>query len=208
MKPNIDYSLYLVTDREVLVDRELCAAVEEAIKGGVTAVQLREKCTNSAEFYEIASKVKAITDKHNIPLIINDRLDIALAVNAAGVHLGQQDLPAKLARELIGSDKILGVSAATLQEAKTAAEDGADYIGVGAVFPTLTKQDARAVSLEDLKQIKKSVSIPVVAIGGINENNVEGLKAANIDGIAVISCILGKSDVRAAAELMKKLVQV
>ncbi|MCM0647765.1 thiamine phosphate synthase [Clostridium swellfunianum] len=208
MKPNIDYSLYLVTDREVLADRELCAAVEEAIKGGVTAVQLREKCTNSAEFYEIASKVKAITDKHNIPLIINDRLDIALAVNAAGVHLGQQDLPAKLARELIGSDKILGVSAATLQEAKTAAEDGADYIGVGAVFPTLTKQDARAVSLEDLKQIKKSVSIPVVAIGGINENNVEGLKAANIDGIAVISCILGKSDVRAAAELMKKLVQV
>lgn len=208
MKPNIDYSLYLVTDREVLADRELCAAVEEAIKGGVTAVQLREKCTNSAEFYEIASKVKAITDKHNIPLIINDRLDIALAVNAAGVHLGQQDLPAKLARELIGSDKILGVSAATLQEAKTAAEDGADYIGVGAVFPTLTKQDARAVSLEDLKQIKKSVSIPVVAIGGINENNVEGLKAANIDGIAAISCILGKSDVRAAAELMKKLVQV
>jgi thiamine-phosphate pyrophosphorylase len=208
MKSNIDYTLYLVTDRDVLKDRDLCAALEEAIKGGVTLVQLREKDLGSLEFYNIALKVKGITDKFNIPLIINDRLDIALAIDAAGVHIGQMDIPTAIARKLIGPDKILGVSAATIEEAKIAERDGADCIGVGAMFPTATKQDARAVSLELLKEIKESVTIPVVAIGGINENNIQQLKSANIDGVAIVSAILGKADIKAAAERMKALIEV
>jgi thiamine-phosphate pyrophosphorylase len=208
MNSNIDYTLYLVTDRDVLKDRDLCAALEEAIKGGVTLVQLREKDLGSLEFYNIALKVKGITDKFNIPLIINDRLDIALAIDAAGVHIGQMDIPTAIARKLIGPDKILGVSAATIEEAKIAERDGADCIGVGAMFPTATKQDARAVSLELLKEIKESVTIPVVAIGGINENNIQQLKSANIDGVAIVSAILGKADIKAAAERMKALIEV
>jgi thiamine-phosphate pyrophosphorylase len=208
MKSNIDYSLYLVTDRDVLKDKDLYLALEEAIKGGVTLVQLREKHLSSLEFYNTALKVKEITDKYNIPLIINDRLDIALAVDAAGVHLGQNDMPASAARKLIGPDKILGVSAATIEEAKIAERDGADCIGVGAMFPTATKQDARAVSVELLKEIKKSITIPVVAIGGINENNIEQLKSANIDGFAIVSAILGKANIKVAAERMKALIEV
>jgi thiamine-phosphate pyrophosphorylase len=207
MKSNIDYSLYLVTDRDVLKDKDLYLALEEAIKGGVTLVQLREKHLSSLEFYNTALKVKEITDKYNVPLIINDRLDIALAVDAAGVHLGQNDMPASAARKLIGPDKILGVSAATIEEAKIAERDGADCIGVGAMFPTDTKQDARAVSGELLKEIKKSITIPVVAIGGINENNIKQLKTANIDGVAIVSAILGKADIKAAAERMKALIE-
>ena len=200
MKNNIDYSLYLVTDRDVLVDLDIFAAVEEAIKGGVTLVQLREKDLSTLEFYNIAVKMKIITDKYKIPLIINDRIDIAQSIDAAGVHIGQSDMPAGVARSIIGDNKILGVSTSTLKEAQRAERQGADYVGVGAMFPTTTKDDASAVSVHCLKEIKENISIPVVAIGGITEKNVDLLRIANIDGIAVVSDILGKKCVKAAAE--------
>lgn len=199
---NVDYTIYLVTDRDVLRGRDLIKCIEESILGGVTLVQLREKNVTSREFYEIAIKVKEVTSRYNIPLIINDRLDIALAIDADGLHIGQKDLPASVARKILGKDKILGVSAATLQESLKAEKDGADYLGVGAVFSTSTKKDTRDVSYETLSSITSSVNIPVVAIGGINEKNVTKLKESNIDGIAVISCILGKEDVKGAAEKM------
>lgn len=197
---NLDCTLYLVTDRDVLKGRDLKKAVEDAILGGTTLVQLREKNVSSKEFYETAKEIKTITDKYNVPLIINDRVDIALAVNAEGVHIGQKDLPASIVRKIIGEDKILGLSANTIEDALKAENDGADYLGVGAMFPTNSKKDAESTSIETLKEIKKAVNIPVVAIGGVNENNVQKLKGTNIDGIAVISGILGKEDVKKACE--------
>ncbi|MCB2291824.1 thiamine phosphate synthase [Clostridium sp. CS001] len=200
MKNKINYSLYLVTDRDVLVDVDIYTGVEEAIKGGVTVVQLREKKSGTLEFYNIAVEIKKITDKYNVPLIINDRIDIAQAIDAAGVHLGQSDMPMDIARSIMGNNKIIGVSTSTLEQAKNAEMQGADYVGVGAMFITTTKDDTRAVSIQSLKEIKEGVSIPVVAIGGINENNVDLLKIANVDGIAVVSDILGKRCIQVAAE--------
>lgn len=207
MNINIDYKLYLVTDRTVLKNTDLYTAIEEAIKGGVTIVQLREKELTSLEFYNTAVKVKQITDKYKVPLIINDRLDIALAMDASGVHVGQKDMPAEIVRKLLGKDKILGVSTATIEEAKKAEKDGADYIGVGAMFPTSTKNNTREVSVELLKSIKESVSIPAVAIGGINSNNVGLLEPAKVHGIAVVSDILGKEDIKEAAKRLKRLIK-
>jgi thiamine-phosphate pyrophosphorylase len=206
MKSKINYKLYLVTDRDILKERDIVDSVEAAINGGVTVVQLREKDISTLNFYEIALKVKAVTFKHSIPLIINDRIDIALAIDAEGIHVGQEDMPCSIARKIIGEDKILGISVATVEEAKEAEKNGADYLGVGAMFPTDTKEDARSVSIDVLKEIKQSVSIPVVAIGGIHSNNVMLLKPANIDGIAVISDILSKEDITMAAETLKNLV--
>ncbi|WP_298844479.1 thiamine phosphate synthase [Clostridium sp.] len=204
MKNKINYSIYLLTDREMLVDTDIYTAVEESIKGGTTLVQLREKDISTLEFYNTASKVKAVTDKYNVPLIINDRIDIALSIDAAGVHLGQSDMPASIARGIIGNDKIVGISTSTLEEAIEAEKEGADYVGVGAMFPTTTKDDASAVSVSTLKEIKDNISIPVVAIGGITNKNVDLLKGANIDGVAVISDILAKKNVKEATE---KLVE-
>lgn len=207
-KPEVDYTLYLVTDRSLLCNINLEQAVDQAIIGGVTLVQLREKDVSTREFFYTAREIKKVTDKHGIPLIINDRLDIALAVDAAGLHVGQSDMPAMVARKLLGKDKILGVSAATLQEALKAEEDGADYIGAGAVFVTDTKKDARHVDLEQLREIREKVHIPVVAIGGINEANVRKLDSAGIDGIAVVSAILGKEDIKKSSENLKKLLML
>lgn len=199
---NFDCTLYLVTDRKILGERSLIDAIEEAILGGVSLVQLREKDISSREFYQLACQVKEITDKYNIPLIINDRLDIALAVDAAGLHIGQADLPAKIARRLLGKNKILGVSAGTLQEALQAEKDGADYLGVGAVFPTNSKDDAIAVDLGELAKIKSNVQIPIVGIGGINRENVHLLKESKIDGISIISAILGQENIKEAAQTL------
>lgn len=203
----IDYTLYLVTDRDLFPGIRLAEAVEQALRGGVTVVQLREKKASSRDFYTIAMEIKKITDCHSVPLIINDRLDIALAVDAAGVHVGQDDLPARVARKaLSGRGKILGVSAATVAEALQAQDDGADYIGAGSVFATDTKKDVRPLLLEELIKIKQAVSIPVVAIGGISGNNVRLLQGTGIDGIAVVSAILGSDDAqKAAADLKIKL---
>ncbi|MCB2310607.1 thiamine phosphate synthase [Clostridium tagluense] len=205
MRSNMDYSLYLVTDRDVLVNTDIYTDVEEAIKGGVTLVQIREKKVGTLEFYNIAVKIKSITDKYKVPLIINDRIDIARAVDAAGVHLGQSDMPADIARNILGNNKIIGVSTSTLKQAKKAEREGADYVGVGAMFPTTTKDDASAVSVACLKEIKEGISIPVVAIGGISEKNISLLKPANIDGIAVVSAILSKKSVKIAAEKLGDL---
>ncbi|KAJ53467.1 thiamine-phosphate pyrophosphorylase [Clostridium tetanomorphum] len=204
-KNKIDYTLYLVTDRELLNNRSLEIAVEEAILGGVTLVQLREKDIDTREFYETAVKIKKITDKYNVPLIINDRADIALAIDAEGVHVGQSDMEAKIVRKLIGKEKLLGVSARTLEEAIEAERQGADYLGVGAIFGTTTKKDAKNVSLEELKNIRNKVNIPIVAIGGISENNVSELKNKGIQGIAVISAILAKQDIKKASKNIKQI---
>jgi thiamine-phosphate pyrophosphorylase len=203
----IDYTLYLVTDRDLFPGIRLAEAVEQAIRGGVTVVQLREKKSSSRDFYTVAKEIKKITDCHSVPLIINDRLDIALAVDAAGVHVGQDDLPARVARRaLAGTGKLLGVSAATAAEALQAQDDGADYIGAGSVFATDTKKDVRPLLLEELIKIKQAVGIPVVAIGGISGNNVRLLQGTGIDGIAVVSAILGSDDAqKAAADLKRKL---
>ncbi|MCX7950711.1 MAG: thiamine phosphate synthase [Clostridiales bacterium] len=201
---NVDYSLYLVTDRNILGNRDFIRCVEDAIKGGVTVVQLREKQTSSLEFYEIALRLKELTKKYNIPLIINDRVDIALAIDADGVHVGQEDLPAIKVRKLIGDEKILGVSVTNLEEAYRAIEDGADYIGVGAIFPTDTKKDAANVGLKKLREIKNEVDCKIVAIGGINQDNVYKLKEL-CDGVAVISAILGKDNIEEATKIMKNI---
>lgn len=203
-KIKIDYSLYLVTDRKLLGERDLVQSIEQAIQGGVSLVQLREKSVSSREFLELAFRVKEITSRYKIPLIINDRLDIALAVEADGLHVGQDDLPMLKARELLGPDKIIGVSARTLAEALLAQEQGADYLGVGAIFKTSTKTDALEVSLEQLESIKKAVSIPVVAIGGINLENVQQVMATGVDGVSVVSAILAQDNISMAAKQLRE----
>lgn len=205
MKSLIDYTLYLVTDRELLQGTNLEDAVEESILGGTTLVQLREKDIDTRDFYNIALKIKAVTSKYNVPLIINDRVDIVLAVDAEGVHVGQSDMEAKIVRKLIGEEKIIGVSARNLEEAIEAEKQGADYLGVGAIFGTTTKKDAKNVSIDELKRIKSTVSIPIVAIGGINEKNVSLLKDTGIEGISIISAILAKENIKEASKNLKDL---
>ena len=195
----IDLSLYLVTDNSDDVERFL-NTIEEGIKGGVTVVQIREKTADTLDFYNLALKVKEITTRYNVPLIINDRVDIALAIDADGVHVGQSDMPCDVTRKLIGQDKILGVSAATIPEAKKAEADGADYIGTGAVFPTATKDDAPKVTKEELKEIVKSINIPVVAIGGINLDNAGELADTGIAGLSVVSAIMSSDNPKKSSE--------
>ena len=196
---NIDLSLYLVTDKSSDVEKFL-KTIEEAIKGGVSVVQIREKTSETLDFYNLALKVKEITTKYNVPLIINDRVDVALAIDADGVHVGQSDMPCDVTRKLIGKDKILGVSAATITEAKKAQEDGADYIGTGAVFPTVTKDDAPSITKQDLKKVVESINIPVVAIGGINHNNAFELIDTGIAGLSVVSAIMNAENPKRASE--------
>ncbi len=205
-KSKINYTLYLVTDRNVLGNKDLCESLEQAIQGGASLVQLREKNATTREFYNIALKVKEVTDKYSIPLIINDRLDIALAVDADGLHIGPDDIPVKIARNLLGPDKILGVSTSNIDEALEAQSQGADYLGVGAMFPTKTKKDTESVSLRELQLIKSSIQIPVVGIGGINELNAKEVMNTGVDGIAVISAVLGKNDVYAAAKNLYNII--
>lgn len=202
MKNKIDYTLYLCTDRDLMSSATIEENVELAIKGGCTVIQLREKNCSSKEFYDLAVSVKKITDKYNVPLIINDRVDIAMAVDAAGVHIGQSDLPADVVRRIIGDDKIIGVSTAKLEEALKAVKDGADYLGVGAMYSTDTKTDARPVTIEELKEIRKNVNIPIVVIGGINMNTLGNFKNMGIDGLAVVSAIVAQPDVEKAAKDM------
>lgn len=204
-KEDIDYSVYLVTDRRNKTDEEFLNIIEEAIKGGTTVVQLREKTASTKEFYELALKVKEITSRYDVPLLINDRIDIALAVDCEGVHIGQDDMPADIAREIIGDDKVLGVSASTVEEAKKAERDSADYIGSGAVFPTATKDDADSVSKEELNEIVDSIDIPVVAIGGITIENAHTLKGSGIAGFSVVSAIMSAEDPKEASLKLKEI---
>lgn len=196
---------YLVTNRDNKTDRQFFHIIEQAIIGGVSIIQLREKNTESKEFYEIAIKLKKLCDRYNVPLIINDRLDVAITVNGDGVHIGAEDIPGNVVRDIIGSDKILGISASTVNDAIAAEELGADYIGVGAVFPTKSKV-TNEISIEKLKEIVESVNIPVVAIGGINENNISSLKNTGIKGVAVISAIMDSDDPKEIAEQLNKTI--
>lgn len=202
---NFDYTLYLVTDRQLMSCDSLTEAVEQAILGGCTMIQLREKELPSLEFYNQAVAVKQVTERYHIPLIINDRIDIAMAVQAAGVHIGQHDLPAATVRKVIGENMLLGVSASSIAEAIQAQQDGADYLGVGAMFPTGTKTDAESVSMEELQKIRTAVSLPIVVIGGINKGNAGRFKPMGIDGLAVVSAIIAQSDIKAAAAELKNL---
>lgn len=204
---NFDYTLYLVTDSALCPREELPSVVEQAIAGGVTMVQLREKDCSSRVFYETALRVQEVTRCYNVPLMINDRLDIALAVDADGLHIGQSDLPAAVARRILGDGKLLGVSAGTVEEARRAVADGADYLGVGAIFPTDTKEDADAVGIEGLKQIRAAVDVPIVGIGGLKENNLTLMKGAGMDGIAVVSAIVGQKDPRGAAQQLCRALE-
>jgi thiamine-phosphate pyrophosphorylase len=207
VRQNMDFTLYLVTDRRWLGERTLWDGVEEAIRGGATLVQLREKKISSKEYLELAQRVKEVTDRHDIPLIINDRIDIALAIDADGVHLGPEDLPVPIARKLLGDGKIIGSSAASVAEALLLQAQGADYLGVGAVFPTATKRGTEKVGLEDLRGIKSAVHIPVVAIGGINAENAKPVMETGVDGVAVVSAIMDQTDIREAARQLLSLLK-
>ncbi len=203
MKP--DYSLYLVTDRMRMSTRTLGEAVEQAVIGGCTSVQLREKDISALDFYALALKIKKITDRYGIPLIINDRIDIAMAAGAAGVHIGQWDIPADIARKVIGRDMLLGVSVGSVAEAIDAVKAGADYLGVGAMFPTGTKPDAGFVSMEELGRIRKAVDIPIVVIGGISRENAMLFRPMGVDGLAVVSAVIAQPDIKKSAADLKSL---
>jgi thiamine-phosphate pyrophosphorylase len=200
-----DYSLYLVTDRSLMTANTLSEAVTQAIVGGCTMVQLREKNSSSHDFFKLATEIKAVTDSFGVPLIINDRIDIALAVRADGVHIGQSDIPAAAAREIIGGDMLMGVSVSSVSEAIQAQKEGADYIGVGAMFPTDTKTDAAAVSMGELWNIRLSVDLPIVAIGGISKENAGLFRNMGINGLAVVSAVIAQPDIRLAAAELKRL---
>ncbi len=200
----LDLSLYLVTDKSDDVERFL-KTIEESIQGGVSVVQIREKTADTLDFYNLGLKVKEITTKYNVPLIINDRVDVALAIDADGVHVGQSDMPCDVTRKLVGDDKIVGVSAATIEEAQKAERDGADYIGTGAVFPTATKDDAPSITKKELKEVVDSINLPVVAIGGINLDNASELTDTGIAGLSVVSAIMSSDNPK---ESSKKLLNI
>lgn len=193
LKENL--KLYLVTDSDILKNRDFYKCIEDAIKAGVTMVQLREKNTDGKEFLEKALKLRELTRKYNVSFIVNDRVDIAMLSDADGVHIGQSDIDATSVRKLIGENKIIGVSARSVSEAKKAKEDGANYIGIGAMFSTSTKLDAKDVSFETLQEITREVDIPFVLIGGITLDNVCMLKEFNPDGYAIVSGILKADDI-------------
>lgn len=198
--------LYAVTDRKWTGAQTLAEQVEDALKGGATFVQLREKTLDEAGFLAEAIELKKICAKYNVPFVINDNVGIALAMGADGVHVGQSDMEAGAVREKLGPDKILGVSAQTVEQALLAEARGADYLGVGAVFPTASKDDAAEVSKETLKAICEAVSIPVIAIGGITQENVGELAETGIVGAAVISAIFGQKDIKKATAELKSAV--
>ena len=205
MKAQPDYSIYLVTDDGCLQGRALLDCVREALEGGVTLVQYRAKTASSAEMYAEALQLKALCDSFNVPLIINDRLDIAMAVGAAGVHLGQDDLPCAAARRILGEEYLIGVSAHNPAEAKAALQSGADYLGCGAVFGTATKADVKKLGTEGLAAICKAKGLPVVGIGGVTADNYREVRVAGADGAAIVSGILAQPDIRTTVEAIAKV---
>lgn len=195
----------MVTDRTWLHGRSFLEQIETVLQSGATLLQLREKDLPENEFLEEAKAVKRLTDRYGVPLIINDNVQVALACNAAGVHVGQQDMEAQDVRALLGENKIIGVTAKTVEQAQKAEQAGADYLGSGAVFGTLTKPDALPMTMERLRDITQSVSIPVVAIGGIEEHNLMMLKGSGVAGAAVVSAVFAAKDVGAATKTLRAL---
>ena len=205
----VDTSLYFITDSTGYAEAEFLFRGEEALKGGVTLIQLREKEKTTREYIELAKKVHNITTKYNVPLIIDDRVDVALAIDAEGVHVGQSDMPVSLARKIMGKGKIVGATAKTVVQAKEAYEQGADYLGVGAIYPTTTKVKTVLTSVETLKDICDAVPIPVNAIGGLNGDNIDILKGIPIAGICVVSAIMKAENPRVATvELIRKVKEL
>lgn len=205
----LDLTLYLVSDSTNCSEEEFLKKIEDACLGGVTLVQLREKNRSTKDYYELAKKVKVITDRYDLPLIIDDRADVAMAVDAAGVHVGAEDLPVKEARRLLGPNKIVGATAKTVEAAKKAEADGASYLGVGAIYPTTTKVKTVLTKVATLNDICANVAIPVGAIGGLNKDNCDILKDSPIDGICVVSAIMKQADCKQATqELKEKVLQL
>lgn len=199
----VNYDLYLVTEETTPLPR-LLEIVEEAVKGGVTIVQLREKKSGGKVFYEKAKALKKLLAAYEIPLIINDRVDVALAVEADGVHIGQSDLPVEVVRAMLPSSMIVGLSVSTVEEAEEAAAKGADYIGIGSVFPTESKDDAEVLEEGMISKITKMVDLPAVAIGGIQEANLNALKEQGLSGISVVSAIMKAKEPKKAARSLKE----
>lgn len=200
-----DLVLYAVTDRSWLNGRKLAEDVEKALRGGATMIQLREKNMSQEDFIAEAEEIKKLTDRYQVPLIINDNIEVCLAVDASGVHVGQDDMAAGDVRARIGQDKILGVTAKTVEQARAAQASGADYLGSGAIFGSTTKKDARSMTKEQLKEIADSVEIPVVAIGGIDAENVTKLQHLGLAGAAIVSGLFAQPDVEAAARRLLPL---
>ena len=199
-----DPSLYFITNSTGYTEEEFLCRVEQALAGGVTLMQLREKERTTKEYIELAEKVHCLSKKYNVPLIIDDRVDVALAVDAEGVHLGAEDMDIADARRILGGGKIVGATAKTVPWALDVAAKGADYVGVGAIFPTTTKVKTVLTSLDTLREICSAVSIPVNAIGGLNKDNIDVLKGIDIAGICVVSAIMKASDPKKAAEDLKR----
>lgn len=197
-----DSTLYFITDSTIFSEEEFLLRTEEALKGGATLLQLREKERTTREYIALAEKVHTIAKKYNVPLIIDDRIDVAMAVGAEGVHLGQSDIPIKTAREILGEDIIIGATAKTVPQALEAYEQGADYLGVGAMYPTTTKVKTVLTSTDTLRDICKAVPIPVNAIGGLNKTNTDILKGIDIAGICVVSAIMKADNPKAEAEIL------
>ena len=198
-----DPSLYFITDSTNYTEEEFLFRVEQALKGGVTLLQLREKNKSTREYIDLAKKIHSISRKYNVPLIIDDRVDVALAIDAEGVHVGATDMPVATARKILGDDKIVGATAKTVPWAKDAYEQGADYLGVGAIYPTTTKVKTVLTSADTLRNICNAVPIPVNAIGGLNKDNIDILAGISIAGICVVSAIMKADDPKTAAEKLK-----
>lgn len=201
-----DPTLYVITDSTYHTTETLLHAVDEACAGGATLIQLREKDTGGRDYLALAQQVKAVTDKYGVPLIIDDRVDVAIACDAAGVHVGASDLPVAVCRRLLGPGKIVGATAKSVEAAKAAYEDGADYLGTGAIYPTTTHVTTRITPVETLDEICRTVPIPVVAIGGLNADNMDVLADSPIAGVAIVSAVMKADDPRAAAAHIKEKV--
>ena len=200
-------TLYAVTDRTWVKDTTLMDQVKEALEGGITFLQLREKHLSKEEFIKEAREMKELSKEYKVPFVINDNIEVALAVDADGVHIGQDDMSVEEARKLLGEDKIIGVSAHNVEEAIKAQKGGADYLGVGAVCATSTKKDANVVSKEEIKKICHTVEIPVVAIGGIKKENIKTLEGKDVDGVAVVSAIFAAKDIKKDTKQLRSLVE-
>ncbi len=204
---NFDSTLYFITDSTIFSEEEFLFRIEEALNGGATLLQLREKDKTTREYIALANKVHTITQKYNVPLIIDDRIDVAMAIGAEGVHLGQSDMPINIARKILGSDVIIGATAKTVPQALEAYEQGADYLGVGAIYPTTTKVKTVLTSVDTLKDICKAVPIPVNAIGGLNKTNTEILKGVNIAGLCVVSAIMKADNPKSETEILLEIAK-
>lgn len=204
---NFDSRLYFITDSTSLSEEEFLRKTEMALQGGVTILQLREKDKTTREYIALAEKVHALAKRHNVPLIIDDRVDVALAIDAEGVHVGQSDMPVDIARKLMGEDKIVGATAKTVEQALEAYNKGADYLGVGAIYPTTTKVVTVLTATDTLSDICKAVPIPVNAIGGLNTDNLDILKGIDISGICVVSAIMKADNPKTAAEKLLEITK-